>query len=361
MPRLLVISTVRWGYLWQRHQALATAAAQAGWLVDFLQPRPRNIRQVLSFPFRMVRSTRLEQDHGAPPAGVRILGSTNWLRPLPPYELALVYIPDRVTEQLLGRVPVGQVVYDAVLDWATVPRAWYPPLGWRNSERRIAALPDSLVTTDSAGMAHLLANRGITSSVLPPAADPEFIDAGKSTHAKRPAALFLGSIRDEVDIPALTGIARAGVPVDVIGRIEHPRLRNELESAGVTLREPVPVSRAAELAAAYRVILLPYRGDRSRTLAPAKYWNCVATRSWVVTRGLSALEPAPNVIDSNGPIADLVDHVTTAFETPAPVADVPTWDTRWRELMGMLAHRATEDEPRRTWARRLSRQPEGDA
>ena len=50
----------------------------------------------------------------------------------------------------------GQRAFDAVLDWASVPRTWFPPIGWRSSEQRLAELPRSAVTTDAPGMAATL-------------------------------------------------------------------------------------------------------------------------------------------------------------------------------------------------------------
>lgn len=339
-PRLLIVSSIRWGFLWQRHQALATAAAADGWQVDFLQPRPRNLRQIASYPLRRARGTRLEQDHGQPPAGVRVLGLRHWASRLPDYDLALVYLPDRLTEFLVGRTRIRTVLYDAVLDWATVPRDWYPPVGWRGSELRLARRPDAGVITDSPGMARLLAERGMASRVVAPAADPAFVAAGRETAdrdapARRPAVLYLGSVRQEVDVPALTALAGAGIPVEVIGPIEDPSLRRELEVGGVRLLGPRPHAEAARSAAGYQVLVLPYRGERRSTLAPAKYWNCVATGSWVVTHGLSDLPPAANVLSSDGSPSGLLHCVRSALATPPPTPDVPTWGSRWQEILSV--------------------------
>lgn len=339
-PRLLIVSSIRWGFLWQRHQALAAAAAADGWQVDFLQPRPRNLRQVATYPLRRVQGTRLEQDHGHPPAGVRILGLRHWAARLPDYDLALVYLPDRLTEFALARTRIRTVLYDAVLDWATVPRDWYPPIGWRGSELRLSRLPHARVITDSPGMASLLAERGMDSRVVAPAADPVFVAAGREAAAReaparRPAALYLGSVRQEVDVPALTGLAGEGVPVEVIGPVEDASLRRELETGGVRLLGPRPHAEAARSAAGYQVLVLPYRGERRATLAPAKYWNCVATGSWVVTHGLAGLEPAANVLSSDGSPSGLLRCVRTALASPPPAADVPTWESRWQQVLSV--------------------------
>lgn len=332
-PRLLVVSSVRWGYLWQRHQALATAAAEAGWDVDFLQPRVHNVRQALTFPLRKLKRTRVEQDHGRPVEGVTVLGTKQWLRPWPHYDLALVYLPDALTELRLALAKPDRIVYDAVLDWSTVPAAWWPPLGWRSSERRLSRLPNAEVTTDAEGMAVVLRSRGIANRLVAPAADPEFVAAGGAPFdGRRRAALYFGSVREEVDVPALTALAASGVPVHVIGPVEEPRLAEELRAGGVTLLPKLPLAEVAEAAARYRVVLLPYRGDRAATLMPGKFWNCIASGGWVVSSGLDRLPDAPNLARADGTRAGLIAAVLGALDAAPPRPVVPDWAERWREL-----------------------------
>lgn len=333
--RLLIVSSIRWDYLWQRHQALAVAAAQDGWQVDFLQPHPRNLRQIASFPLRRLRGELLIQAHENRPPTLRVLGLKAWLMPrqLGPYDLAIVYLPDALTEWFLKASRTSCVVYDAVLDWASVPSTWFPPLGWRRSEQRLAALPEGVVTADAIGMADLLRARAIPAQVVPAAADNEFVQAaGPVFEERHPRALYFGSVREEIDIDALTALQDAGVPVDVIGRVEHPQHENRLAAHGIALQAPMPVKALAEAAAKYRVLVLPYRGERARSLMPAKFWNCAATRSWVIAQGLT-LPEVPNVVATES-TDEFVAAVQRALTTPPPEAvTAPSWAVRWREIL----------------------------
>ncbi len=351
--RLLVVSSIRWGFLWQRHQALAVAAAEDGWQVDFLQPRPRNIRQLATFPLRALRRTVVTQSHGPVPAGVSVLGPRGWLTPRrqPPYDLALVYLPDRLTEWFLARNGTRHVIYDAVLDWSTVPSTWYPPTGWRGAEQRIAGRDRTVVTTDADGMAQKLESRGIRCAVVPPAADPAFIDSG----ARRPgqdsrqrAALYFGSIRQEVDRDALVALATSGVTVDVVGPVDRPEIADELTAGGVRLHPALPLPEIAELAAAYRVVLLPYRGERAATLMPAKFWNCVATGGWVVTLGLRT--PTLPTVVATRTTAEFVAAVRTALDAPVTGDRVPppTWHSRWQTMLTLANARSHDPAGRPT-------------
>lgn len=338
--RLLIVSSIRWEYLWQRHQALAVAAAEDGWQVDFLQPHPRTFRQVLSFPFRAVTrdTTQARPEHPEPPAGVTILGRREWLRPRghPAYDAAIVYLPDRVTEAFLRRNGTRRVIYDAVVDWDAVPSTWFPPTGWRGSERRIAAWQHAAVTTDAEGMARVLAGRGLPADVIAPAADDEFLQVSPVLPGQRSRrALYFGSVRPEVDVPALVALRRAGVEVDVIGPVDA-EFRAQLADAGIVMKDPVGLGELAALAAAYQVVLLPYRGDRAGTLMPAKFWNCVATGAWVVCLGLET--PSLPTVLATGTTEEFVAAVRTAMATDVELVrtTAPTWHARWGQMLAVL-------------------------
>lgn len=338
--RLLVVSSIRWDFLWQRHQALAVAAAADGWQVDFLQPRPRTFRQAVTFPLRAWRRTVVTQDHGMTPTGVRILGAAEWLRPraVDPYDLAIVYLPDRISEWFVRRNGAHKIIYDAVVDWGAVPASWFPPLGWRSSERRIGGWANAVVTTDAVGMLDLLAERGCIAEVVPPAADDPFVELAQIPfERRRRAALYFGTVRSEVHLPALAALRAGGVDVDVVGSVDDPALRSELERAGINIGEPLSVDALAGVAASYRVIVLPYRGERAATLMPAKFWNCVATGAWVVSLGLNVPElPSVRATDS---VESFLSAVQTCLDAPpeASVANSPTWQTRWSQMLAIAA------------------------
>jgi hypothetical protein len=246
-----------------------------------------------------------------------------------------VYLPDRLTEWLLRRVVRGPIVYDAVLDWATVPAAWFPPIGWRSSERRIAAMRHASVSTDSAGMAELLRTRGLAATVVPPAADDAFLAAPHPAWEDRQrSALYFGAVRAEVDVSIMERLVADGVPVDVVGVVVDQDVRRRLLAAGVSIEPPVGVEVIAARAAQHRVVLLPYRGARGATLAPAKLFNAVASGAWVLASGIDT-----GVVDAPGIVTlkladDPAATVRLLFEkAPATPAALPTWAARWQQLL----------------------------
>lgn len=344
--RLLVISSTRWEYLWQRHQALSVAAAEAGWQVDFKQPSRRSFRGIVPSLWRKLVSTLTRHTTGAvavspprqPVPGIRILGPHE--RTARGYDLALVYVPIVLTEWLLDYARPRSIIYDAVVDWGAVPDDWHPPVGWPSSERRLAARRNAVVTTDAPGMQQILAGRGIPSHVVYPAADPAFLAIDRDNYDQRQArALYFGAIREEVDLDILFALRDAGIGVDLVGPVDDPALQEELGQRGLTVSPQLPVDEVAALVGTYRVLLLPYRGARAGSIMPAKFWNCVASGAWVVTSGLSHTPDLPCVVQSDQ--GTVVETVQAAFAHPPQTGagQLPTWSERWSEMCSLARTR----------------------
>ena len=336
--RLLLISSVRWGYLWQRHQALAAAAAADGWAVDFLEPHPRRAAQILRYLLDRLRGRFAASHAVAPPPGVSVLGQSAWLRPGDRYDAVLCYVPDRASARRIRRSGADWTVYDAVLDWAAVPRSWYPPIGWRSAERRLARLA-SAVTTDSAGMQAVLRARGIPAEVVHPAADDAFLTSRAITPRPR-TAVYFGALRAEVDTRVLVALVAAGIEVTAIGTVDDPALGRELEEAGVRLEPPQSVDALAASVASFQFVLLPYRGERSATLVPAKLWNCLASGRWVIASGLALTVEAPNLVAVPGDPQQAVRAVLDRLdaEDPSGPERPPTWSERWERIRSLPRH-----------------------
>lgn len=340
-----MISSIRWGFLWQRHQALASAAAADGWRVDFLEPHPRNVRQIASFVLGRLGRRSPYSWPTTPPPGLRVLPVSSWLRPGGSgYDLVVCYVPDAWSIRRARRAG-GRLNYDAVLDWSTVPATWYPPIGWRRAERRLAAAADA-VTTDSLGTREVLAARGIIAEVVHPAADAPFLGAGLPW-PEPGTAIYFGAVRDEVDHEVLVELARRGVTVDVVGLIDRASTSDALRAAGVRLHPPVSVEMLAPIVAAHQFVLLPYRGARSATLMPAKFWNCVAIGRWVLVGGIDVPDAGPNLVRVDGNAAAWVAAVEEHRRQLLPPigTPAPTWLERWQRIAGRPADRLAPGGP----------------
>lgn len=376
-PRTLVIlSSVKWNFAWQRHHSLARAAAEAGTTVVFVEPHLRSVRQILA------KLTRISHTGGgAPPTqqvpeGVRILpwspidllpgatlrrirrrlgaagspGSVGSLGSSGPLGSAgsenlmvLQYVPSRRSLALARQLRPRLLVYDRVLDWSRVPADWCPPHHWQRVEAALER--EARLATDSSAMQREWKNRGLDSLLVLPAADDEFVRHEWTPPQPGAPIGYFGTVQEGIiDLPAIAEIAREHV-VEIVGEVDEAS-RAALLEAGARLDPPVPVAELPAIIDRWSAILLPYRvGDRKDTLVPAKIWNALASRRPVLTLGLSLPEQITRHTVPLDGAASIADAVAAALETstpgsvegagiPGPPAHgIPTWADAWQRLV----------------------------
>lgn len=344
---LVILSSVKWNFAWQRHHSLARAAAGAGTAVVFVEPQLRDVRQIFA---------RLRRRRGsAPPSqqlpeGVQLLrwspvdllpGTTlrrirRRLGAAAAHEaMVLQYVPSRRCLALARRLSAGWIVYDRVLDWSQVPASWHPPHAWRSVERALER--EARLVTDSAAMQQAWADRGLDSLLLLPAADDEFTGFRWSNPQADAPIGYFGTVQQGIiDVPAVAAVARAR-PVEIVGEVDEAS-RTELLAAGVRIASPVPVSELPPILDGWSAILLPYRvGERQQTLVPAKIWNALASSRPVLTLGLSL---PPDIAQHTVPLdgaASLPEAVAAALarSREAPPGRAPSWSDAWRRIAAL--------------------------
>ena len=353
-PALVILSSVKWDFAWQRHHSIARAAAIAGTPVVFVEPHPRALKQVLSHVLRLLPGRNARSGSAPPPRqhipdGVTVLrwSPADLLRPIhvrrvrkalqeAPGSLVLQYVPSHRFLALARMLDPVVHVYDRVLDWRRVPPNWYPPRGWQTVEAQLEK--EAALITDAVAMQREWSNRGYRSLVITPAADDEFVQyTWSAAPAKGPIGYF-GTVQEHiVDLPLLCRVAETH-PVEVIGDVDAVS-RAQLEAAGATVRPPVSVGELPPYIDKWSAILLPYRvGERRDSLVPAKIWNALASGRPVLTSGLTlptdiAKHTVP-VTGENGhdshasPLAESLLLATTS----APMK-VPSWSDAWHDLL----------------------------
>lgn len=352
-PALVILSSVKWDFAWQRHHSLARAAAAAGTPVVFVEPHPRALKQVASHLLRRLLGKTATAAQAAPrqrvPAGVTVLrwSPTDLFRPIharrvrkalqhAPASLVLQYVPSRRFLAIARELGPLVHAYDRVLDWQRVPPNWHPPRGWQAVETELEQEAD--LVTDSVAMQREWADRGRRSLVITPAADDEFVQyAWSAAPATSPIGYF-GTVQEHiVDLPLLCRVA-ATHPVEVIGDVDAVS-RSQLEAAGVTVRPAVPVGELPPYIDRWSAILLPYRvGDRRDSLVPAKIWNALASGRPVLTSGLTLPPdiakhtiPVTGESEPDGHASPLAESLLLAT-TSAPMK-VPSWSDAWHDLL----------------------------
>ncbi|HTB50463.1 MAG TPA: hypothetical protein VK701_05750 [Solirubrobacteraceae bacterium] len=344
MKRLLVLSSVRWGFLWQRHHALATAAAQDGWSVDFVDPPlrgPRHLAGALMTRLRgHERSTIDNPRHERisliqPPPILSVLGERAKLRYLrgalhARYDACIVYLPDPAMVDFANGV-ADKLVYDEVVDWENAPASWYPPK--RHAMAELAMRGRGWVRiTDSSGVAQRNAERCVECVVVPPAADEPFTQHVWAPPVPGGPIVYFGAVRkDEIDVDLLCMLAETGQTVGVIGPVVENSAARRLNAAGVECSGTMPAAQLPAAIDASSALILPYASSREATLVPAKLWNCLATNRAILVRGMRL----PDGLDRHFvelPEADIQALGTAqavASSAPARRPFVEEWRERW--------------------------------
>ena len=309
-PPVVVLSGVRWGFLWQRHQTVATLFARAGYPTVFVEttglanPRPSALSKVgarvrkketgpveggpLVYPPLVLPPTlgvfRAANRGYLVPRVARDLGRAVGGRPV-----VVAYPPTRTTLDLISALDPRLVLYDRADDYGQFPRV---PKDIVATERELLARAD-LVTCTSGLLLEGIRHLRPDASLSGPAVD---YDRFAVLQERAPAApprtvCFFGDAgRGRVEFGVLRAVAGAGFRVRLVGALDAAgrRLANE---PNVEYGGEVDHGRLPEALAGVDAFVLPYRiNGLTRGISPAKTYECLATGRPVVASPLPALK-----------------------------------------------------------------------
>ncbi len=355
-PVVVLLSSIRWCYLWQRHQSLAVAALHTADVV-FVESQPRRLRQLVTYPAQVLLRRGRGISSTPPPEGIRLVKPSPlavitpglWARSQARGIRAqagdaqvdvILYAPSRAYLALARRLTAegARVAYDAVIDWSLAPAHFHPPRGSSTAEARLPAA--WRVVSDNAAVAEDLGRRlGRTVQVVSPAADEAFLShLWTDLAAREPVVGWFGAIHAEMDADLLCAASRAGLRVEAVGPVEDEAVADQLTAAGVTVRPAVSIEALPGCIQHWRVALLAYRGPRADTITPAKLLNAlvgfrVAVRGIAVPQDLAGItvELPTEDVDAVTVLKDLVEFPGhTARLSP----DQLSWRARLGEVLG---------------------------
>jgi glycosyltransferase involved in cell wall biosynthesis len=313
-PPVVILSGVRWGFLWQRHQALATLFARAGYPTVFVEttglanPRPRvpTLRRVAG---RLRRAGRSEPsgEQGLTVYAPLVLPPThdlfreiNWrffaprvVRDLAgisgPAPFVVAYPPTQTTLDLIRGLRPRAVLYDCSDDYEHFPDA---PADIAATERELLWLAD-LVSCTSRWLLEKVKPSRPDAFLSGPAVDYErfaVLQEGDRGGEVRTVCFFGRVSRERIDLPALRAVAEAGFEVRLVGDLGSVE-RGFLETPGIDFRGEVPHAKLPAALAGVDAFVLPYEvNDLTRAISPAKTYECLATGKPVVSTPLPAME-----------------------------------------------------------------------
>ncbi len=360
-PPVVVLAGVRWDFLWQRHQAVATHFARAGYPTAFVEttglanPRPSALGKVGA---RVRRRAGRAGGGGGPvvypplalpptlgvfraanrrffvPRVARDLGRAVGGRPI-----VVAYPPTRTTLDLISALGPRLVLYDRADDYEQFPRV---PKDIAATERELLARAD-LVSCTSRSLLEQIRHLRPDASLSGPAVDYERFAALREPPPALPprTVCFFGDAgRGRVDFGILRAVARAGFRLRLVGRLDpaERRFANEpnVEHGGEVDHESLP-----EALAGVDAFVLPYRiNGLTRGISPAKTFECLATGRPVVASPLPALRDlSDHVYLAEGPegfvgaLQDLAGTETDArVRERGRLARENSWPVRFREI-----------------------------
>jgi glycosyltransferase involved in cell wall biosynthesis len=315
-PTVVVLAGVRWNFLWQRHQTLATLFARSGYPTVFVEttglalPKPNKatLRNVLS---RIVCSVRRDDktpgqrnptvyapltapptpkpfrwanDRFLVPRVLRDLRKISGSRPL-----VVAYPPTRTTLDLISGLDPALVLYDCSDDYEHFPGA---PRDIARTERELLLRAD-LVSCTSPHLLEKARRVRPDAFIRGPAVDYDrfAILQDQSPARKIETVCFFGdATRERIDFEALRAIVRAGFRLRLVGGFDRAG-RALLKMPGVDYRGEVPHAELPGTLAGVDAFVLPYRVNAlTRAISPAKTYECLAAGRPVVAAPLPALE-----------------------------------------------------------------------
>ena len=313
-PPVVILSGVRWDFLWQRHHALATLFAHAGYPTVFVETTGLANLSPTVPTFRRV-AARLRRAGSGEPSGEEGLTVYSPLALPPTYKVfrrmnrgffvprvvrdlveisgsapvVVAYPPTRTTLDLIRGLRPRAVLYDCSDDYEFFPGA---PVDTVATERELLRMADLVSCT----------SRRLLEKVRP--SRPDAFLSGPAVDYERFAVLqednrggevrtvcFFGRVsRERIDFPALRAVAEAEFEVRLIGDLGSVE-RDFLEMPGINFRGEVPHAKLPAALAGVDAFVLPYEvNDLTRGISPAKTYECLATGKPVVSAPLPAME-----------------------------------------------------------------------
>jgi glycosyltransferase involved in cell wall biosynthesis len=318
-PPVVVLSGIRWDFLWQHHQILATLFARAGYPTIFVETTglsnpsldPATIRKVLRRIRRSGGKGHKERDTPpglavysplvAPPTwGVFRRLNRAFFMPRVARHLRhllgevspviIAYPPTSTTLDLLSELKPRLTLYDCSDNYEGFPGV---PRDIALTERELLEKAD-LVSCTSAFLIEKVRPVRPDAFMRGPAVDYDrfAVLQGPGRHVGQDRTVcFFGYLSEErVDFSILKGLGERRFDVRLVGGVGRVEERF-FASPGVDYRGEVP---HAELPAALEgtdAFIIPYKiNDLTRGISPMKIYECLATGIPVVVTPLPELE-----------------------------------------------------------------------
>ena len=297
VSKVLIYSEISWDFLEQRHHHLARFAVEQGMTVEFVQrvvSRVPSVREMVGrlWKRRAESSTKLvskvvprqliiRSSLFLPPI-IPLSGTYNWmlwfLLERPRQRNAIIYSFVNNPYVIGGDYPIcaqhNTSVFDIIHNWWEFP--WHKQVH-RALVNNNVKLFDKIVT-DSPVIAERLRSLNISPHIMLPGVGEEWLDIASSSTKISP--VFFGNLRSNSDVELVKRMS-AEHNTHLLGLIDETVAKSV--GNAIYLGEFSTDELINEISN-YNLVLLPYdQGEFSKTIAPAKYFEALATGALVVT------------------------------------------------------------------------------
>ncbi len=328
-PPVAVLAGVRWDFLWQRHQTLATLFARAGHPTVFVEttglsnPRPTvaSTRKVLARISKSIvgwKPTEMSRPpgmpHGASPPGENptvysplALPPTSGVfrrmnerffvpniardlrRMAGDSPVVVAYPPTRTTLDIISRLEARHVFYDCADEYAAFPGA---PRDIAATERELILRAD-LVSCTSGHLLERVAKLRPDAFLSGPGVEYELFE--DASYEGNPGDIrmvcYFGDLDDaRIDFKVLEAIVAAGFRLRLVGGAGRAA-RKILRSPGVDHVGEVAHRDLPQAISGVDAFVLPYKVNQlTRGVSPAKTYECLAAGKPVIAAPLPAMK-----------------------------------------------------------------------
>jgi glycosyltransferase involved in cell wall biosynthesis len=313
-PPVVILSGVRWDFLWQRHHILATLIARAGYPTVFVETTGLANPPLNTDTFRKV-ALRIRRSRDRKPSGEKRLTVYAPLAAPPTHRvfrwlnrrfyvprmvrdlrmisgedpIILAYPPTRTTLEVISGLRPRFIFYDCSDDYERFPGA---PKDIAATERELLRRAD-LVSCTSTRLLEKVRPLRPDAFLSGPAVDYERFAVLQDIHPGKEirTVCFFGHLsRERTDFAALRAVAEAGFEVRLLGDLGRVE-RGFLKTPGMDHRGKVSHAKLPAALAGVDAFVLPYEvNELTRSISPAKTYECLATGKPVVAAPLPALE-----------------------------------------------------------------------
>jgi glycosyltransferase involved in cell wall biosynthesis len=368
-PPIILLSNIRWNFLWQWSQILATMFAEAGYptvcveTTGVTNPRPdiTTSRKVLE---RILSKRSTEETRVVLPDNLKVYAPlvvpptykvfrhfnrrvlvprvVRDLRRLVGMEpVFIAFPPTQTTLDIMSGFRPKLIWYHCVLNYEHYPRI---PADIKNTERRLLESSD-LVTVDANFLKEK--HRGVRPDLVQIESGVDFnlfqeAYTGLSVDKVRTVGFFGSMDERRFDFDLVQELSRAGFVVRLLGPLSHSTLSRV---PGVEYRGEVPHRDLPVHLRGVDALIIPYKiNSFSKGTFPAKTYECLATGKPVVATPLPDLTKFGEHIYLAASAGDFVRvlHRLPELETPekmrarVELARENSWEVRFEKFEELL-------------------------